>query len=1560
MTTIRENPMQDAPASVETTYTLSVGDGFEGRLEGRTDQDWIRVELVAGRSYDIRLTGIEFDGIGNPYLRAFNAAGEEVAFNDNADAAAWDLTSMLEFSPDTNGVYYLSAGIYPYTALNTNGGYLITLTDEEDNSTDTPHTVSPNGRFNGTLDDKSDEDWIRVELVEGKTYNITLAGTGPDADIDTVLRLYDSAGEQVAFNDDADLGAGKVNSLVTYTPSVTGTYYIGAGAYRGNPNMDNSGHYQVTVYDGEAAAGFTLTGTEKNDSRHNELIAGPGNDMLDGGGGFDWLEGGAGADVIRGGSGYAMARYRYSDAGVEVNLEEGTARGGHAEGDTFPGEEYYASYDANSELTALTRASDIQGLLGSAYDDILTGSRVGNNLYGYYGDDELDGGEGGDLLLGGPGADSLKGGDGTDIASYHTSDSAVEVRLHHGTARGGDAEGDTFTGTMMVGYTDPDGNTKTVEVPDIERLYGSDHDDILVGAHGVNVLLGDTGDDVLDGREGDDRLYGEEGNDELHGGEGNDLVFGNDGNDELDGGEGDDYMVGGTGADALSGGAGVDTAYYLLSDAGVEVRLDDGTARGGEAEGDTFPGIQTTEYLDADGITREMDVSDIERLYGSNYDDTLAGDRGDNSLSGFSGNDELHGRGGDDNLFGGMGDDELYGGEGDDAMNGGGGADMLSGGAGNDRIDYLDSASGVEVRLHDGTARGGEAEGDTLTGIENLIGSRYADILAGDSGDNRLEGLAGADELVGGPGIDTAEYGLSFARVEVRLYDGVTLGGDAEGDTLTGIENLTGSDHDDMLAGDSNANRLEGGEGDDRLTGLGGADELIGGPGSDTAAYGLSLAGVEVRLHDGTARGGDAEGDTFGMEMVEYTDTGGNTRVVELPDIENLTGSPEADILAGDLRDNRLTGGHGDDFLDGGAGDDTLAGQGGADRLSGGPGSDTAAYNLSYAGVEVRLPDGTIGGGDAEGDTFGTEMVEYTDAGGNTQTAELPDIENLMGSRHADILEGDLRDNRLEGLGGADELIGGPGSDTAAYSLSAAAVLVNLHDGTALGGDAEGDTFAGIENLTGSAHADSLTGDPMTNRLEGGAGDDLLEGRDGADELAGGPGLDAAVYRGSPAGVEVRLHDGTARGGHAEGDTFPLMQTIDYVGTGGVAREVEVTDIENLRGSDFDDILAGDFGDNLLEGLNGSDELHGREGNDSLFGGLGDDELYGGEGDDWLSGGPGADMLRGGDGNDSAGYLSSDTGVEVRLHDGTALGGDAVGDTFAGIENLIGSNHADILAGDPMDNLLQGKGGNDVLEGRGGNDRLEGAFGTDVLDGGEGDDVLAGQGGADELSGGPGQDTAVYSLSYAGVVVRLHDRTARGGDAEGDTFGTVMVEHTDPDGSTRMVELPDVENLNGSRHDDVLAGDVRDNWLRGGGGDDTLYGGPGGGDDILQGGSGNDKLYGGIGDDYIEGNAGNDQLRGGSGDDWLFGGAGDDTYFLAPGGGDDIIEGLGTGTDKIDLTAFEDIRSIDDLDMAQNGDYLELDLAEQGGGTVTLLNTDEAALTDDFFIFFSDDAAAMS
>ena len=244
---------------------------------------------------------------------------------------------------------------------------------------------------------------------------------------------------------------------------------------------------------------------------------------------------------------------------------------------------------------------------------------------------------------------------------------------------------------------------------------------------------------------------------------------------------------------------------------------------------------------------------------------------------------------------------------------------------------------------------------DLVTGnsVTNYIEGRGGDDrLWGSGGDDILEGGAGADRLDGGVGIDWVSYQGSDAAVTVNLGEGTVMGGHAEGDTLTTIENIAGSAHHDALTGDTATNVLDGGPGDDGLWGSGGDDILIGGPGADrfyggsgqdTADYTDSRSGVTVRLHSLSAAGGDAQGDTFeGRTDVSYMDAEGASQIESLPDVEHLTGSEHNDVLAGDRRDNVLKGGAGDDTLYGGpgGGDDVQVGNAGNDRLFGGQGND--------------------------------------------------------------------------------------------------------------------------------------------------------------------------------------------------------------------------------------------------------------------------------------------------------------------------------------------------------------------------------------------------------------------------------------------------------------------------------------------------------------------------------------------------------------------------------------------------------------------------------------------
>jgi Ca2+-binding RTX toxin-like protein len=207
------------------------------------------------------------------------------------------------------------------------------------------------------------------------------------------------------------------------------------------------------------------------------------------------------------------------------------------------------------------------------------------------------------------------------------------------------------------------------------------------------------------------------------------------------------------------------------------------------------------------------------------------------------------GTNGNDNIYGTIGQDIIYAGAGNDAIIGGLGADNISGGTGTDTVYYTDSTSAVTVSLVAGSANtGGTAQGDVLNLIENIVGSNFNDSLTGDananvifggSGDDIIKGGAGADTIDGEAGIDTASYAGSTATVSIDLLNVTISGGYAEGDTLTNIENLIGSDFADTLVGNNTANNISGGVGNDTLRGNDGNDVLAGGAGSDLVYGGL-------------------------------------------------------------------------------------------------------------------------------------------------------------------------------------------------------------------------------------------------------------------------------------------------------------------------------------------------------------------------------------------------------------------------------------------------------------------------------------------------------------------------------------------------------------------------------------------------------------------------------------------------------------------------------------------------------------------------------------------------
>lgn len=334
-----------------------------------------------------------------------------------------------------------------------------------------------------------------------------------------------------------------------------------------------------------------------------------------------------------------------------------------------------------------------------------------------------------------------------------------------------------------------------------------------------------------------------------------------------------------------------------------------------------------------------------------------------------------------------------------------------------------------------------------------------------------------------------------------------------------------------------------------------------------------------------------------------------------------------------------------------------------------------------------------------------------------------------------------------------------------------------------------------IENATGGSGNDTLIGNTAANALTGNAGNDTLMGRDGNDildggagddALDGGEGIDTATYASAASAVTVDLSVTAAQA------------------TGGAGSDT-LSNVENLVGSAFGDVLRGNTNANLLSG------------------GAADDSLYGEDGSDTLHGGAGNDRLDGGAGIDTATYADAASGVSVDLAISAAQAtGGAGSDTLVSIENLVGSAFADSLRGNTGDNSLFGGAGNDLLFGGTGNDRLD---------------------------GGDGIDTATYAGTGSGVTV---DLSIVGAQATGGA------------GSDTLVSI---ENIVGTNFNDTLKGNGGDNSLIGGLGADTIWGL--GGNDQIDGGAGRDLILAGDGADRVVTGDGLDVVTLGAGDDRL-------------------------------------------------------------------------------------------
>ncbi len=737
---------------------------------------------------------------------------------------------------------------------------------------------------------------------------------------------------------------------------------------------------------------------------------------------------------------------------------------------------------------------------------------------------------------------------------------------------------------------------------------------------------------------------------------------------------------------------------------------------GGDAD-DTINGFAGQDTLIGNGGADLIDASDgNDSLYGGSGSDTLFG--GNNSDRLFGGTDN-------DLLDGGSGNDSLYGEAGNDTLRGGTGNDTLDGGSDIDTLSYSTSTNAVNVNIQTNTVSGGDAQNDSISNFENVVGSGANDSLTGSTVGNMLDGGAGNDTLTGAAG-------------------------------------------NDSLFGGAGTDQLYGGNDDDWLEGGASGDTISGGAGIDTASYASSTSGVSANLQTLSGTAGDAAGDTFSS-------------------IENLNGSALNDTLVGDFNANTLTGGDGNDILDGNNGNDSLLGGDGADTLSGGSGNDTLdggdGADRIYAGAGNDSVAAGSGDDVVYGDPTGTSAWTYRfydkDFSSNSSQAFTIEEGTLR-------LEGTTADFNLRNLAATAR---GTTPDvnpedfgiilTSTYTAATAGTYrftTTSDDGSVMRIlDAAGNPL-NFANQTGGTlpYLNNDFHQAATTRY----GDVVLAaGQTYTIEIRIWENLGEEVLAATvtvPGGTSQNLIGNNAIGAvaaNAGNDTL----------SGGIGNDTIYGEAGNdsLLGDEGNDQLFGGTGNDTLSGGADADSLDGGAGNDQLFGGDGVDTLYGGADNDALYGDAGADNLFGDAGTDSLfGGSENDTLFGGASND--TLSGDGGDDSLsgdAGADQLFGGAGNDFLSGGTENDSLEGGADNDTLFGGDGLDTLRGGSGADSLSGdaggdslfGEaGDDSLTGGAAADFMSGGDDRDTFFVSVGTDG-----YGDTVDGGETGDDTADTL-------------------------------------------------------------------------------------------------------------------------------------------------------------------------------------------
>ncbi len=913
-------------------------------------------------------------------------------------------------------------------------------------------------------------------------------------------------------------------------------------------------------------------------------------------------------------------------------------------------------------------------------------------------------------------------------------------------------------------------------------------------------------------------------------------ITGTNSNDVLAGTTGDDLFIGGGGDDTLWGAGGNDTLKLTGNPGDYAVTRN---ANGSYTIADLRPGSP-------DGVDTFRDIASLS--FGNNttvsVTSFVAGAA--TYIAGTSGADNQLGTAANDAFIGSAGNDSIWGGT--------GGTDSITYNAKSTDFAYMSNANGsfTLVDMRNGSPLGV----DTLRSIEAIrftdktlsvdalattlprlnAGTSGADIQNGTAGNDVFMASAGNDHVWGGSaGTDTLLLGGNLADYKVvRAADSLfTLtdlrAANSEGvDSVRAIDSFVFADQTltesqlaaraaaaqpNVIGGTAANDVLLGTTQDDVLTGGAGNDRVWGGfGGKDTAMYSGNFSDYIITDNDNGSLtivdkrvNGDGTDVVRDVEVFRFADRSVSaTQVV-------TAASTYGQVITGTGANDAMTAAFMDDLF-GAHTSDIMAGSGGNDTLRGGPGHDLLVGD-SLNGVVATQTLNAITATQQGAPAAVPGMLAYTAGADSTVTVtfngETAGFQNSLGVYKiaangaisgVDIL---FPNSSLTGSGG--DLV----ANTSHDSFSVAA------------GEQFG--FFLLPNGYGQTATQALLANPST-----------------VFKMVNADGSPASVLAGHEVFLAAVNANGTTTLIKSNYGTS-IFHSIDGTGSSGLNGDWFGHTTNALRFDDgsfkmgFEDLWGGgdkDFDDTIFTVSSSSPQTLSLQqvgivatpaGNDTLFGGAGNDTLLGQAGNDTLEGSTGADIIDGGTGFDTADFSRAISAVTVDLVSG-GLKGEATGDKYISIEQVVGSSYNDQLLGSANADVLDGRGGADVLRGRDGNDTLRGGAGADTLDGGN------------------GFDTATYYDSANGVVLSLLKALGTGGDAAGDSF-------------------IGIERVQGSNvgADSITGSDAYD---------------------VLEGYGGDDALFGLAGNDYLHGGDGNDALTGGLGNDTMVGGKGFDTAFF--------------------------------------------------------------------------------